>query len=178
MKQIHAYFVAAALAVGLFCGISDARTGQGRYYYCNVYASALCFGIAAGDKASISIPVDFVLYDIRLLNKVEGSIYVGRHPESVDESLVTFEREYPANGEAGSYTYRLMRNGGHEIVYSSPDANMALTQIRLRTVEQGQTHLIGDFLRNFRPCKMESAKVKCSDERIFEQLIAERFGAP
>lgn len=175
MSALLSKLAVAALALGLPCAAPVASPVQSRYVYCNVYASTLCFGIAAGDKATVAIPVDFVLYDIQLLDKAAGSIYVGGHPEAADKSLVQFERDYPATDDAGGYQYRLMKSGEHEILYTAPYLNAPLAQIRLHATKEDQGRLVGDFLRNFRPCRMESAKVSCADVRVFAQLVADRF---
>lgn len=164
--------VLAVLAVFSLTACSPLRASSvhpDRYVYCNVHASTFCFGIAAGDTLNMTIPVDFVIYEVTTLKGVSGTIYVGRQPEETPEELIVNRRSYNESGF--DYEYRKLKSGEFEILYRTPEQSSVIAHIRLKTADGGASKTLVDFLENFRPCVAASATSNCTDSSIFAQLL-------
>jgi hypothetical protein len=133
-------------------------TTGGSYVYCNVFASGACFGIAAGDSLTMSIPVDFVLYEVALSFGRKATIYSGYHP-STDAKSAEFK---PCAQNRGflECRSRSLPGGGFEMLALSNE-NSPYLHVQVSGGE-GNDAALQSFIGNIRACTRSPLQVSCS----------------
>lgn len=140
-----------------------------RYVYCNVFAASICFGITREENSKMTIPADFVLYDVALVKGLSGIIYSGRQPQQIDLPSAGSLKEYSV--PEGRITYQSSAQGGYDFFFHPSTVNLPNTHVQFPSVSKEQEDVFADFMRNIRACKLSSSGVACSDSKIFSQAM-------
>jgi len=142
-------------------GVVSPRSGAP---YCNVYTDVACFGIGHGGAVTMSIPADFVLYDVTLADSVRARIYIGYNPQ-----LSRFDAAVPCAAAGDAEVCRFTRHPESlDLLYNSDGSYMDV-HIQGGT-EEMKGAVVQSFLTSFRPCREAGEGLNCSAERIFAAL--------
>lgn len=176
MKKVDC-LIGVVFSAALFAGVTSVTYGStsqvqskasptSHRIYCNVYTVTACFNVGQGDTLAMSIPVDFVLYDLRLSSSVTARIYLGYNP---DKSIFESATSCRTHGKASRCRY--VRSGKVlDILYDGGRQNQPFLHVHV--VEDGvnSAKTVREFLGDFRPCAPTDNGVACTDERIFDQI--------
>ncbi|WP_148040910.1 hypothetical protein [Montanilutibacter psychrotolerans] len=170
MKNVFGLLVSA---IFILCAPSVAQAGNKlkgqRYVYCNVFAASICFGITQGESSRMTIPADFVVYDVALGNGLTAIVYSGRQPQPLALPPAVGLNEYTV--PEGRVAYQPLTQGGYDFFFRPSAANLPITHVQFQSVTKGQEEIFTDFMRNIRACGAGSSGVACSESRIFSQAI-------
>lgn len=141
--------------------VSAPRSGSP---YCNVYTDVACFGVGHGSAVTMSIPADFVLYDVTLADGVSARIYVGYNPQ-----LSRFDAAVPCTAGGDAEVCRFTRRPESlDLLYNSEGSYM---DVHVQGgVEAMKGAVVQKFLASFRPCREAGEGLSCSGERIFAAM--------
>lgn len=132
------------------------------YPYCNVYLTDLCFGIASGDALTMRIPVDVVLYGIKLSNGADVSVFDGYLPTS------PFDGKSPkaCSAKLGYRCAYTASSSRYDILYQAKP-NSTIVVIRVRNINASNRDYVNSFILNFRPCTARDQSEKCTNKHLF-----------
>lgn len=135
--------------------------------YCNVYTSIACFNIGTGDKLKMSLPADFLLYDIQLASSVRVRIYQGHNPETG-----VFKSARPCKAQTGTSRCSYVRSASVlDVLYDSGIRNRPLLHIHIEEpVGEDSTKVVHEFLAGFHPCSRSPTALTCTHEQIFSEI--------
>jgi hypothetical protein len=140
---------------------------KGRYPYCNVYMNSLCFGIAPGERLSMDIGSDFVIYKVSLIKGASVDIYDGYNADSddikndrssIDCSIGKFKCLSRNIGKDASEIFFNNENSGNEV----------FIKINGKNINNGD--VINDFVHGFRGCERKAQSVMCADTKVFSSI--------
>ncbi|WP_448096781.1 hypothetical protein [Luteibacter yeojuensis] len=157
----------------MVCGIVVAASNQeqsaqvkaSRYIYCNVYAGTVCFGISGGDELTMSLPIDFTIYDLTLPHSVKVRVYLGYNPK-----MDIFESAKPCGSEVEATQCRYVTSTSKWDILYAGKGTQPFVHIHIEGEGNDAKQVVHDFLGNFRPCSREGASIKCTDKRIFAAI--------
>lgn len=160
----------ACVASGAGRTDSVGHQGRNRYLYCNVFQDEACFGISAGDELRMSIPSDFVRYDIKLGSGLSGVVYFGANPR-ISDTVLRKEFEDCIEGSlACSFVHFSKPLSAVEAIYSG-DRQHDFVHVVLSGVSESNTRLALEFLENFRACERIRSSLRCEDDGIFSSAV-------
>lgn len=134
------------------------------YVYCNVYLGGACFGIAAGDEMQMTIPADYVRYEVQSADRRDAIVYYGYNQNIVDPALRDKFDECTATKEVCKL---VIENGtGIEAVYSG-SREESTAHLLLTGIDQTNKGRAREFVENFRPCKRVAYDLMCRNEPVF-----------
>ena len=152
------FFASCAGSVG------TARAQRAKYIHCNIYLSEACFGVAQGDEVVLSIPADFLRYEIKLGGGIRSLVYSGYNPDIFDASLASsFEACLEAPGVC---SYSSEDGTGIEAVYSGSRSESTV-HVLIDDLNDSNRERAREFLSNFRPCKSHGQSLTCAETKIF-----------
>lgn len=139
---------------------------------CDVVNEDFCFGLPHGGAASLSIPIDFKLYDINLANGQKALVYYGSQPESPDKDHVLV----------------VSRRTGAEVVslYTKGDGDQKVTDLYYEKKREKFTIFVHvgssyrtdqrqafiSFLASFRKCNSpQKDLVECTADQLFVDAL-------
>ena len=131
---------------------------SGPYVFCNVFASDACFGIAQGDKLSMEIVIDFVLYHISFSSGRSATIYSGYHPDLSKSQGKTFEK--CGNNSFTECKRRNLDDGGVELL-AQRDKQSQFLHVIVSAGAAKDTPLVESFLQNIRSCIRTGDAIRC-----------------
>lgn len=127
------------------------------YLFCNVFLADGCFGIAAGDRVTMQIVTDFVLYDLVFASGKRARLYSGFNPSVIDGQGEKF-RTCEWHQDFGDCATRTLDDGRVEFLARR---NKKSTVIHV-VIDAGiAPRVVNSFLRNIRPCVLRSKTIRC-----------------
>lgn len=159
MKTLLCGFAAVLFMLPGCASAGNAKSQlQKEYLYCNVYPGVVCFGIAAGDLLEMTIPVDFVLYRVKIRAGLAAVIYSGYNPRLKSADLkAKFENCVDLDS---SCAFMERSDEVIEAVYS-PDRKAEVVHVLLEGVNSRNEARALDFMANFRKCSRSGHAIKC-----------------
>lgn len=137
---------------------------RGTYVYCNVYLGEACFGIAAGDDMKMTVPADYVLYEIRSADNRNAIVYYGYNQSIVDPAL---NRKFESCTQTNEACVFVFSSGEQiEAIYSG-DRKGSTVHLLLTGIDQANRKRADEFVENFRPCKRVGYDLMCQNSAIF-----------
>ena len=112
----------------------------------------------------MSIPVDYVRYDVKLGEGVSGIVYYGYNPNVVAPDLASEFEDCASTARSCSFVKQ--REGGIEAVYSGSREDNVV-HVLLDGINGSNSKRVQEFLENFRPCRGSGADVVCRETAIF-----------
>jgi hypothetical protein len=165
--QRHMICILALAALGLI-GVSwNASAAGGEllrkppYVYCNVILHSACFGIDGGDKLTMSLPADFVLYRVEFSFGRSALIYVGNHPD-VDRRRGSDVSDCRAEHGFAKCFVRAHKGGKVELLGESYDGSFLHAIV---AEGEGREAEIESFIANIRGCTSQGDVVTCAPSR-------------
>ena len=158
------FIFSAMLSAG--CSITEMRQENSakRYVFCNVYLEDSCFGIAGGDSLQMSIPGDYMIYQVAISGGMTAMIYSGYNPEDRNDNLLkscSQGHEYCA--------YQFERNDAIDAYYSAGKGKSYL-HVSISGINEKNILYAQEFLENFRECKSENNSLICGNRSIFYKI--------
>lgn len=138
---------------------SRANLRTAPYIYCNVTLPDACFGIAAGDKLTMEIVIDFVLYKVKFASGGSATIYYGFNPSSSDKRGTDFIACSGMNG-FGVCKKRTLKNGDMELIAARDGRSEALHIIVAG--DSKDQEIPNSFINNIRACKQTDSTISCA----------------
>lgn len=163
MKMVLNLCGMLAMSVILQLASATNMKGQPTYVHCNVFSEIACFGIGLGDRLSMEIPADFVVYRVTLASGGQGTIYLGHSPSIDSEALSIKQSQCVANNiECQGSEYS---SWGVESFYTSPSGLTLHLTMNFKEPEER----VGaeEFLKNFRACERKGDVLRCAEASIF-----------
>ena len=149
----------------LIAGTGEATSGAqsrnlrtGSYLFCNVYLSSACFGIAQGDKLTMEVVADYVLYRVDFAFGRSATIYSGHNPAVQASPTTKFEKCRGLRGFA-ECRERNLDDGGVEFLARS-NARAPFLHLVL-SAGNGRTAEVDSFLQNIRACRRKGDIIDC-----------------
>lgn len=160
---------ALLLFAGTFgCAPTQARTPT-PIVHCDVIDEDFCFALPSRATSTLSIPVDFKLYEVLLANKQKILVYYGSQPNYPQQSPVFSE----TSGAEKISFYRQVLHGQPRI-----DAFYEKTRERFTVVVHVQAVYdettkasVVEFLASLNKCESErKGLIACTPEPLFDRV--------
>lgn len=141
------------------------RPARSTYVYCNVYTTIACFGVAQGDRLQMTIPADFVHYELELGAGLRASVYVGYSPRPSSPDLVEL---FVRCSKTAKPCARIVNGRATlEALYWEDGEAVHLTLLGLNDQNR---NVAREFVDNFRRCSLRDHNPQCTDRPLFEAL--------
>lgn len=138
---------------------SRANLRTAPYIYCNVTLPDACFGIATGDKLTMEMVIDFVLYKVKFSSGRSATIYYGFNPTPSDKRGTEFISCSGMNG-FGVCKIRSLENSGRELI-AARDEKSEILHVIISDGSKGEESL-KFFINNIRACKQTDSTISCA----------------
>lgn len=161
--------LSACSALGAGKANLDTHQGRQRYLFCNVYLDEACFGISAGEELRMSIPSDYIRYDVKLAGGLSGVVYFGSNPDVIDATLKQEFETCSEGSKVCSFATVSMPKSSIEAIYSG-DRSHDSVHVLLSGISESNKMFANEFIENFRGCERINSSLKCRDSRIFRGL--------
>lgn len=133
---------------------------------CNFLVADLCLGLDDGDELKITIPVDYILYDLKFTSGIKVRIYSGFNPKV--ESYEKGKQKKCAGEEC--YSFFDGENGSGYILYKENNVKYPkYIHFNFSGVTVQNKKDLEKFLLDIRKCKIGN-KIKCGERSPFQQL--------
>lgn len=176
MKSLHAFGLISLMLGTLGCAQSRAMTPmQNRVSVppCDVVNEDFCFALTRGATSTLSIPVDFKLYEVVLPNKQKIIVYYGSQPDYPEGSEPAF------SNQMGSEKVRLYRQevDGMQLVdvfYEKEREEFTIAvHVRSKLAPADKPDFFA-FLSGMRKCDSDrKGLIECTPDLVFAKLLQE-----
>lgn len=164
---LFSLFLFSAILAHASSPLNNEVDARPKRIYCNVYTSIACFNIEAGDKLEMSLPADFLLYDIQLASSMKVRIYQGHNP-----GTDVFKSARPCKAQTGTSRCSYVRSASAwDVLYDSGIKNRPLLHIHVEAAGgEDSDKIVHAFLGGFHPCARSATALTCTHEQIFSEI--------
>jgi hypothetical protein len=132
--------------------------------YCNVFIGSACFAISAGDRVTMAIPADYVMYDLTLNAGLHGFVYNGLHPDSSP-----YEKALPCKAaNKDDQCHYISDDKSVRVLYIASGDDGYAIDLTLDGINPSNRADASKFLRHFRRCQEAGLGVRCGDKVLFD----------
>jgi hypothetical protein len=164
------------ILIGFSCRAEAERYDRFNYP-CEVIANSVCFSLAGGTSANVSIPTDIILYRIKLLSGGEFGMVLDRNQDDISNVAVTkrIETKFAFITIAGQAEKGHLINVQMLIVEkATPDSKLGLGAV-LRRKDMDD---FSNFISGFRPCyPIDGGGQRCPQDHAFGQTLVKNLDA-
>jgi len=158
----------------LGCAQSTAMTtdnGSRSVGSCDVVNEDFCFALAHGDVATLSIPVDYKLYEVTLANKQKAVVYYGSQPNYPESAEPVFSETSGAE-KVTLYRRRVDEVERIDAFYEKQREAFTVVVHVSSTYPSQDDALFRAFLGGVRKCNSaRKGLIECEPDQLFAEII-------
>jgi len=124
--------------------------------HCNVFWVNFCFAVGSGDRLSMEIPVDYVLYQVTLAGRGKATIYVGQQPDKSEfDEKAALQCDWPSGFEY----CKLLDDGKRVEMHASRSDRF----VKVHLIVEGSMAdpQIDSFVQGIRACRRSGSGLAC-----------------
>lgn len=174
MKSLSAIGLTSLMLGVLGCAQSIAMTpiqASAPMKNCDVINEDFCFALMHGDVATLSIPVDFKLYEVVLANKQKIIVYYGSQPNYPENSTPVFSEQ---SGSEKVSLYRQEVDGMERVdaFYEKKREKFTIAVHVSSAYVPADQSPFRAFLTGMRKCDSTSkGLIECTPDLLFANVI-------
>lgn len=137
------------------------REPAASYAFCNVFTSSACFGIAPGDRLTMEIPADFVMYSVEFASGSTAKVCVGGNPSLATSAEMPLGTCYEKSGFVECRVRTLTDGTTEYLVRGGSQSDFVHVTISANASPSSTT----SFLNNIRACSKQGATLVGPSDR-------------